>query len=114
MPEYRDRLTEQVEASVATLDQARGTQRDTQRPGPPETACHLERRPGQPPALSLMAEHGMRDRCLRLPGIQAIDDPEPLASLTTGQEVPQRFLASSLSHAKLAARHQVGGDHDRV
>src|SRR5207247_9562445 len=55
-PEYRDRLAEQVEAAVAALDQARGAQCDTQRSRPPETACHLDRRPGKPPGPSPVAE----------------------------------------------------------
>src|SRR5439155_3725357 len=101
-------------AAVAALNQARGAQRDTQRPGTPETAGHLERRPGQPPGLSLVAEQGVRDRGLGPPAIEAVDDPEPLASLAAGQEVLQRLLASSLSHAELAARHQVSRDHDGV
>src|SRR5207244_10240374 len=94
-PEYRDRLAKQAKAAAAALDQARGAQRDTQRPRPSETTRHLERRPGQPPGLSLVAEQGVRDRRLRPPGIEAIHDPEPLASLAAGQEVLQRLLAPS-------------------
>src|SRR5689334_15921146 len=86
--EYPDRLAEQGEAAVAALDQARGAQRDTQRPRPAVTAGHLERRPGQPPGLGLLAEQGVGDRRLRPPGIQAIDDPEPLASLAAGPGSP--------------------------
>ena len=112
--EYRDRLAEQAETAFAPFGQSCGAQRDTQRPGAAEAACRPDHRPGELPGLNRVAERGVRDRCLRSPFIEGVDDPEPFASLAAGQEVLQRLLASPLGHAQLAARHQIGRDHDRV
>ena len=112
--EHRDRLAEQAETSFPARGQALGAKRDTQRPGPPESACRSDHRLGEPPGLDRVAEERVRDRCLGAPFIEGVDDPEPFASLAAGQEIQQRLLASSLSHAQLSARHQVGRDHDRM